>query len=110
MDTNSSDLTKRLNLNKDELQLKAILKKLIIEKGLTIKSFSKGTLIPVQTLHGWLQGSEPKNLKQVKRAADYLGVDINGLCFGDRPKDVRISDYQDEINAGIFEVVLRKKR
>ncbi len=92
--------------------IKTILKKLIKEKGLTITNLSRATKVPLQTLHGWLNGSEPKNLRQVKAVADYLEVDLDYLCFGIKPIEQRnqknIQDFQEEINAGIFEVVLRR--
>ena len=90
------------------MELKTILKKLIIEKGITITALSKKTKIPLQTLHGWLHGSEPKNLRQVKKVADFFGVDLDYFCFGIEPKKINITDYKDEINAGVFEVVLRR--
>jgi transcriptional regulator with XRE-family HTH domain len=90
--------------------LKAILKKLLKEKGITIAHLSRSTKVPLQTLHGWLNGSEPKSLRQVKAVADYLGVDLDYFCFGIKPKSSKtnIEEFQDEINAGIFEVILRK--
>lgn len=91
-----------------DMELKTILKKLIKDKGITIAALSRSTKVPLQTLHGWLQGSEPKSLKQVKKVADHLGVDLDYLCFGIEPKKVDIRDYSEEINAGIFEVILRK--
>lgn len=91
-----------------DMELKIILKKLIKEKGITITGLSRSTKVPLQTLHGWLQGSEPKSLKQVKKVADYLAVDLDYLCFGIEPKKTSLDDYREEINAGIFEVVLRR--
>jgi len=90
--------------------LKSILKKLIKEKGISVAHLSRATKVPLQTLHGWLNGSEPKSLRQVKMVADYLEVDLDYLCFGIKPKATKppLEDYQDEINAGIFEVVLRR--
>lgn len=90
--------------------IKTILKKLIKEKGLTITNLSRATKVPLQTLHGWLNGSEPKNLRQVKAVADYLEVDLDYLCFGIKPKISKSSleEFSDEINAGVFEVVLRR--
>lgn len=91
-----------------DMELKMILKKLIKEKGITITALSKKTKVPLQTLHGWLQGSEPKSLRQVKKVADFFEVDLDYLCFGIENKKTNFIDYQDEINAGIFEVVLRR--
>ncbi len=88
--------------------LKTILKKLINDKGITITALSRATKIPLQTLHGWLHGSEPKSLKQVKKVADHFGVDLDYLCFGIEQRSNTFEDYRNEINAGTFEVVLRR--
>jgi transcriptional regulator with XRE-family HTH domain len=92
------------------VELKAVLRKIIKEKGLTIAGLSRATKVPVQTLHGWLQGVEPKGVRQLKAVADFLEVDLDYLCFGIRPKSEsnKIERFEDEINAGIFEVVLRR--
>lgn len=92
------------------MELKTVLRKIIKEKGLTVASLSRATKVPVQTLHGWLQGVEPKSVRQLKAVADYLGVDLDYLCFGIRPKSEnnKIEKLEDEINAGVFEVVLRR--
>lgn len=91
-----------------DMELKTILKKLIKDKGITITALSKATKVPLQTIHGWLQGSEPKSLRQVKKVADHLDVDLDYLCFGIEPKKTNFNDFREEINAGVFEVVLRR--
>lgn len=92
------------------MELKTVLRKLIREKGLTIAGLSRSTKVPVQTIHGWLHGSEPKSIRQLKVVADYLQVDLDYLCFGIRfkPEKNKIENFENEINAGIFEVVLRR--
>jgi transcriptional regulator with XRE-family HTH domain len=92
------------------VELKTVLRKIINEKGLTVAGLSRATKVPVQTLHGWLQGVEPKSIRQLKTVADYLEVDLDYLCFGIRPKSEasKIERFEDEINAGVFEVVLRR--
>ena len=92
------------------MELKTILKRLIKERGVSITHVSKVTKVPLQTLHGWLHGSEPKNLRQVKSVADYFEVDLDYLCFGIKPQGSRskIEEMSEEINAGVFEVVLRR--
>ena len=52
---------------------------------------SRATEIAPQTLNNWVAGQEQKNLSQIKRVAD-------------------IQNFNDEINAGVFEVVLRRVR
>ncbi len=91
-----------------DMVLKTILKKLISDKGITITALSRATKVPLQTLHGWLQGSEPKSLKQVKKVADHFEVDLDYLCFGIEQNAKNFEDFRNEINAGTFEVVLRR--
>lgn len=94
------------------MELKSILRKTIQEKGMTVVALSRTSKVPVQTIHGWLQGSEPKSVRQLKAVADCLGVDLDYLCFGFKPKSEadKIEVFKDEINAGIFEVVLRRAK
>ena len=91
------------------MELSRILKELCDERGISISSLSKKTGTPAQTLHNWISGVEPKNLSQVKKVADFFEVSLDYLCFGKevkKPDD--ITSYKDEINAGVFEVVLRR--
>ena len=91
------------------MQLAKILKELCDERGITISMLSKKTGVPQQTLHNWNSGVEPKNFTQVKKVADFFEVSLDYLCFGKeskKPED--ITSYRDEINAGVFEVVLRR--
>ena len=92
------------------MELKSVLRRSIREKGLTIAGLARGSKVPVQTLHGWLQGVEPKSIRQLKAVADFLEMDLDYLCFGIRPKSDsnKIEKFETEINAGIFEVVLRR--
>lgn len=106
---------KPYNLNENNsMRLKDNLRELIKANGITVAHLSRATKIPLQTIHGWLSGVEPRSLKQVKIIADYFSVSIDELCFEvphKKRKDSRknkIEEFQDEINAGTFEVVLRR--
>ena len=97
------------------MHLKDNLKKLIKVNGITVAHLSRSTRIPLQTLHGWLSGTEPKSVKQLKIIASYFEVTIDDLCFYSsnsspvqNQENNKIKDYQEEINAGTFEVVLRR--
>lgn len=37
--------------------------------------------IAPSTLHGWLNGLEPKSIVQLKKVADYFGTSLEYLCF-----------------------------
>jgi transcriptional regulator with XRE-family HTH domain len=91
------------------MQLSKILKGLCEERGITISALAKRTGVPQQTLHNWVAGVEPRSLTQVKKVADFFEVTFDYLCFGrETKKPDDITSYKDEINAGVFEVVLRR--
>lgn len=94
-----------------KLMLQTCLKRLLKEEDMTVAQLSRATKIPPQTLNNWLSGQEPRKLSQVKIIADYFEVTLDQLLYGVDPmvqKKNVISDFSDEINAGIFEVVLRR--
>ena len=92
------------------MKLAQQLKKLIQQNGTTVSNLSKSTKIPQQTIHNWVAGSKPRDLDQVKRVADHFNVSLDILVYGEEKikKTSPLSDHEDEINAGIFEVVLRR--
>lgn len=93
------------------MELKRILKELCGQSGIPISAISKRTGVPQQTIHNWLTGIEPKNISQVKKVADFFKVSVDYLCFGTKTKKIDdITDFKEEINAGVFEVVLRRIR
>lgn len=97
------------------MRLKDNLRDLIKSNGITVAHLSRATKTPLQTLHGWLSGVEPRSLKQVKVVAEYFGQSIDELCFESlaskkkkETKRNKFEEFQEEINAGTFEVVLRR--
>ena len=90
------------------MKLSIVLKKLIQTKGLTITNLSKASSVPTQTIHNWIAGAEPRSITQLKAVADILEVDLDYLCFGETSVPKNENTLIEEINAGIFEVILRK--
>lgn len=100
-----------LNIDRNTVvKLQETLRKLISSNGITITHLSRATKVPLQTMHGWLQGVAPKNISQVKKVADYFKITIDELCFGTKVKSDKdfLNKFENEINAGVFEVVLRR--
>lgn len=88
-------------------QLKALLQK----NDITVAQLARSTKISAKTLYQWINGQNPRDLKQVRKVADYFNVTIDFLAFGIEVKNkTEFSDFKDEINAGIFEVVLRRPK
>lgn len=94
------------------LQLKAILKSRLKERGIALSSLARKTGVSRKTIDNWLEGQKPQNIEQVKSVADFLELTVDELCFGPKTKAVGETDdiekHLQEINAGIFEVVLRR--
>lgn len=83
-------------------------------EGITLSALSKATGVPKQTIHNWLCGTEPKTLDHVRAVAKYFRLTIEGLCYGDAEKSGKkalmnpIIEHEEEIRAGVFEVILRR--
>lgn len=102
-DQSNAELFISMTLNK---QLKILLQ----NKDITVAQLARATKISAKTLYQWLNGQSPKNLIQVRKVADYFEVTIDFLAFGIVAKNkTELTDFQNEINVGIFEVVLRKQ-
>jgi transcriptional regulator with XRE-family HTH domain len=86
------------------------LKDLLKSSDTTVAQLSRATGVSSKTLYKWIDGQNPRDISQVKKIAIYFEKSVDELCFGDSPsaKKSPIEAHQAEINAGIFEVVLRK--
>lgn len=91
------------------IKIRTILKKLLHEHDLTAAQLARACSIAPQTINNWLSGQEPRSLKQIKAVADYFSVSVDFLVYGQQEiKEEVIKEYKEEINAGVFEVVLRR--
>lgn len=98
------------------IKIKTILKNLLHENDLTAAQLARATKIPPQTINNWLSGQEPRSLNQIKAVADHFGISVDYLVYGSSIKKSclkenliePIAQFEEEINAGVFEVVLRR--
>ncbi|EPZ51822.1 Cro/C1-type HTH DNA-binding domain protein [Bacteriovorax sp. BAL6_X] len=91
------------------MQLSINLRTLLSEFDWSVPKLAKESGVNTQTIHNWLKGQSPRDLGQVKLVANTLSVSLDDLCFStieEKSKEV-IKQFQDEIYAGRFEVVLR---
>ena len=92
-----------------DMQLSKVLKRLMTDHDVKASQLSRATKVPVQTLSNWLGGQPPRNIDQVKAIADYFRVTLDFLLYGkDKPEKEIFEQFKDEINAGVFEVILRR--
>jgi transcriptional regulator with XRE-family HTH domain len=94
------------------MNLKNQLKLLMERNFLTITTLSQKASVPKSTISDWLGGSVPRDLRKLKKVADALNTTVDHLCFGKGLVDEKekFTQYQEEIFAGIYEVVLRKPK
>ncbi len=98
------------------MKFKENLKLYLARKNVTAAELSRATGISKTTISSWTAGAPPKNLDQVKRVADFFEISVDELVFnsfGKIPQATSvIEQHREEINAGVFEVILRpiKKR
>lgn len=88
------------------MQLKEQLNFYLELKDMTATKLAKLSGVSKSTISDWLTGTSPRNIEQVKAVANVLNVTLDELCFG--KDENKLSDFREEINAGVFEVVLRR--
>src|ERR1700733_10748750 len=65
-----------------KMNLKNQLRYFLDQREISASQLAKRAKVPKQSLSGWLSGSNPRDVRQVKRVADALGVTIGHLLFG----------------------------
>ena len=93
-----------------DMELNKVLKKLLHERDIKVPQLSRATKVPIQTIHNWISGQKPRDVDQIQAVAKYFKVSLEYLLYGIecKPKSELFENYKDEINAGIFEVILRR--
>ncbi len=91
------------------MQLSKTLKQLIADHELNVPKLSKSVQISPKTIHNWLAGQAPRDLNQVRKVAKFFNVSLDYLLFAEtKDRGQGFEKYTDEINAGIYEVILRR--
>lgn len=81
---------------------------------LSAAQLARKSNVPKQSLSGWLAGSNPRDVRQVKKVADALGITLDNLMFGSGTDESsqRNADLSsllgDEWIGGVFEVKFRR--
>lgn len=96
------------------MTLKKQLKYYLELRDMTASQLARKANVPKQSLSGWLAGSNPRDVAQVKRVANALGVSLDNLIFGqgedrDAAKHVEMNALLgDDWISGVFEVRFRR--
>lgn len=65
----------------EKFALRNRLRKFMKEKGLSYKELSETSGVALKTIYGWTAGNRPRNLDDLKKVANTLGISIDSLSF-----------------------------
>lgn len=92
----------------NELRIKTILKKLMNEQNETLASISKAAGVPKSTISEWLGNRSPNPVQAVK-VANYLGVSLHYLLFGqDDSMEPLQKILKEDLFKGTFEISIKR--
>ena len=97
-------------MKKKEIVISDVLPRLLKERKLTAKKLSQATSVSQSTLSTWtLPKAKPRNIEDVATVADFLGVSLNYLLFGeaDEPQDLQNLDGEIVLS-GIYRLKLER--
>jgi len=83
------------------------LKKLMEEKGFSFNQLAKKSGVTASTIKTWAQGSQPRDLNQVRNVAKVLEVGFEYLVFGEETHN--FSTLEELLTENIFEGYLKVK-
>lgn len=98
----------------DTIRLGTTIRAHLKAKGFSLKWVSAQTGIPYSTLHTWLENRQPKDILKVKKLADFLGVGLHELLFGEgdaglvATAEVPVLPSSDGLE-GVYEVTIRRR-
>ena len=91
------------------MNLSKNLKRILFDRSLKAAELARLSGVSKTSIGEWLAGSNPRDIRKVKKVADALDISIDDLCFGGGEiKKSPMREYEDEIAAGTFDVILRK--
>lgn len=96
------------------VELKENLKRILKARHLRPAQLARAVGIPVSTVSRWAsEGGSVRDLAALKKCCDFLGVTVDEILFGVKPKkniqDI-LNDFEDELSIGEYEIVLRRKK
>lgn len=92
------------------MSLTQSLRRILDDRKLTVAQLSRLSGVPAKTIYHWLAGQQPRKIEHLFRISDILNLSIEEL-YGRGKKepsaDLASTRLTEQINAGIFEVILR---
>lgn len=90
------------------LKLSDNLRRIILERDLSVSSISRKSGVPKTNIQGWLDGASP-NIVQLSKVANSLGLSLEALAFGKETERKSLSIFEGlDFHNGIYEISIRK--
>ncbi|MEK2646664.1 helix-turn-helix domain-containing protein [Bdellovibrio sp. BCCA] len=91
------------------------LKRVMLERGLSVADLERRSKVSRKTLYHWMGGQKPRNIEQVFSVCDALQISIDSLYGRQTTQQqavkpviqIDVSDLKQDLHAGIYEVILR---
>jgi transcriptional regulator with XRE-family HTH domain len=83
------------------------LKDYISSQGISLNEFARKIKVPVSTVHGWINGVEPKSIQDCKKIAVIMGISVDELCFGEAKENLE-TDIHISIGNKSYRILLSK--
>src|ERR1700692_4880246 len=88
------------------------LKKMMVERNLSVSKLAKAINCPTKTVQEWLgpHGRIPRDLNVIKRLSEYFNCSTHTLLFGEADPRGVIHEILEktEIHTGVYEVTIKK--
>ena len=96
--------------NRPLMRLKTNLKLLLDAKGYKTSQVARLSGVPPQRLSDWLAGAQVRNIDQLKKVCEVLGVTLDAIMFSDNPTSSNhtTATHVDLGQEQVFEVKIRR--
>ena len=71
-------------------------------------NLAKEVGFPKSTIHGWINGIQPRSILELNKVAKYFGLNIHQLCFGEEDLEEKNKSEQVIAKFNGVKLVLRK--
>lgn len=93
------------------LKIGPVLRSIIEERRLTLKEIAKATSVPASTIAEWSNNRAPKNPVHAQRVANFLGISLHFLLFGEEDHQEPIQKIlKEDFFSGTFEISVKRVR
>ena len=88
-----------------------ILKRILVDRRITVSQLSERTDVPAKTIYHWLNGQLPRKMDHVFRLCDFLDISVEELYGREKKIKSKPLPAQDvlleDLRAGLYELIIR---